>query len=173
MSHGEPETREPRLEVGGTAGVSGRTGSCSSATPRGPPFSPSTPATGPPPAEKRPIEVKDLGAKLAAMLGTDPKQIMINDMAVNPLSGNVYLSLSRGRGPDATPLLVRVNADGKIEEVPLEKRPLRQGRDPQRSRRRMPRNAARACAMSRSPTSLTWTAGSSSPDCPTKNSRRG
>jgi hypothetical protein len=71
--------------------------------------------------EKRAIEVKDLGAKLAAMLGTNPKQIMINDMAVNPLSGNVYLSLSRGRGPDATPLLVRVSADAKIAEVPLEK----------------------------------------------------
>jgi hypothetical protein len=71
--------------------------------------------------EKRPIEVKDLGTKLAGMLGTDPKQVMINDVAVNPLSGNVYLSLSRGRGPDATPLLVRINADGKIEEVPLDK----------------------------------------------------
>src|SRR6516225_5047519 len=43
--------------------------------------------------EKRAIEVKDLGTKLAGMLGTNPKQIMINDMAVNPLSGNVYLSL--------------------------------------------------------------------------------
>jgi len=71
--------------------------------------------------EKPAIEVKDLGAKLAGMLGTNPKQIMINDMAVNPLSGNVYLSLSRGRGPDATPLLVRINADAKIQEVPLEK----------------------------------------------------
>jgi hypothetical protein len=71
--------------------------------------------------EKRAIEVKDLGTKLAGMLGTNPKQIMINDMAVNPLSGNVYLSLSRGRGPDATPLLVRINSDAKIEEVPLQK----------------------------------------------------
>jgi hypothetical protein len=71
--------------------------------------------------EKRSIEVKDLGAKLAGMLGTSPKQITINDMAVNPISGNIYLSLSRGRGPDATPLLVRINADAKIEEVPLEK----------------------------------------------------
>ena len=41
------------------------------------------------------------------MLGTDSKQIAINDLAVNPLSGNVYLSVSRGRGPDAIPVLVR------------------------------------------------------------------
>jgi hypothetical protein len=71
--------------------------------------------------EKRSIELKDVGARLAAMLGTNPKQIMINDLAVNPQSGNVYLSVSRGRGPDATPLLVRINGDSKIEEVPLEK----------------------------------------------------
>ncbi len=48
---------------------------------------------------------------------------MINDMAVNPRSGNVYLAVSRGRGPDAVPLLVRVKTDGKIEEVSLENIP--------------------------------------------------
>ena len=54
------------------------------------------------------------------MLGTDPKQIAINDLAVNPLSGNVYLSVSRGRGADAAPVLVRIHADGKLEDVSLE-----------------------------------------------------
>jgi len=71
-------------------------------------------------AEKRPVNVKDVADKIAAMLGTTSKQIMINDLAINPRSGNVYLSVSRGRGPDATPLLVRVSADGKPQEVPLE-----------------------------------------------------
>jgi len=71
-------------------------------------------------AQKRPIEVKDLTAKVAAMLGTKPQQVMINDLAVNPISGNVYLSVSRGRGPDATPVLARLNADGKLDEMPLE-----------------------------------------------------
>jgi hypothetical protein len=65
------------------------------------------------------VEVKDLTTKIAGALGTNPQQIMINDLAVNPRSGNVYLSVSRGRGPDGTPLLVRVNAEGKVEEVPL------------------------------------------------------
>ena len=54
------------------------------------------------------------------MLGTKPQQIMINDLAVNPISGNVYLSVSRGRGPDALPVLMRVGADGKLDEVALE-----------------------------------------------------
>jgi len=70
-------------------------------------------------AAKRPVDVKDLTNKVAGALGTNPQQVMINDLAVNPRSGNVYLSVARGRGPDATPLLVRVNAEGKVEEVPL------------------------------------------------------
>jgi hypothetical protein len=61
--------------------------------------------------------------KIAAMIGTKPEQIMINDLAVNPRSGNVYLSVSRGRGPDATPLLVRITVDGKVAEVPLDNVP--------------------------------------------------
>jgi hypothetical protein len=73
-----------------------------------------------PAAEKHKVQVKDLAAKVAAMLGTDPKQVAVNDLAVNPLSGNVYLSVARGRGPDAVPVLVRVNVDGKPEEVSLE-----------------------------------------------------
>jgi hypothetical protein len=69
--------------------------------------------------EKRPVEVADVTGKIASALGTKADAIMINDLAVNPLSGNVYLSVSRGRGPDATPVLLRINAEGKIEEVPL------------------------------------------------------
>jgi len=73
-----------------------------------------------PAAEKGAINVADLGGKVAALLGTDPKQIMINDLAVNPASGKAYLSVSRGRGPDAAPVLLRVGRDGKLEEVALE-----------------------------------------------------
>ena len=58
--------------------------------------------------EKQPVQVKDLAGKVAAMLGTDAQQVQINDLAVNPLSGNVYLSVSRGRGPDAIPVIVRI-----------------------------------------------------------------
>jgi hypothetical protein len=73
-----------------------------------------------PAADKHAVEVKDLAGKVAAMLGTNARQIAINDMAVNPISGNIYLSVARGRGPDALPALVRINAEGKPEEVSLE-----------------------------------------------------
>jgi hypothetical protein len=71
-------------------------------------------------AAKRPVQVKDLSGKVAAMLGTNAQQIQINDLAVNPRSGNVYLSVSRGRGPDAIPVLVRINASGQPEELSLD-----------------------------------------------------
>lgn len=70
-------------------------------------------------AAKASVNVASLDAKLAHLLGTSPQEVMINDLAVNPASGQVYLSVSRGRGPDAAPVLLRVDNSGKISEVPL------------------------------------------------------
>jgi hypothetical protein len=67
------------------------------------------------------MKVEGINTKVAALLGTTADQIMINDMAVNPASRNVYMAVSRGRGPDAAPVLVRVKPDGKLEVVSLEK----------------------------------------------------
>lgn len=65
------------------------------------------------------INVNGIGKQVAELLGTEPAQIAINDVAVNPASGQIYLSVARGRGPDATPVLLRVGADGKLSEVDL------------------------------------------------------
>jgi hypothetical protein len=66
------------------------------------------------------FEIKGVNEKIAAMLGTAPDQILINDAAVNPASKNVYLSVSRGRGPDAAAVILRVDGEGKISEVALD-----------------------------------------------------
>ncbi len=66
------------------------------------------------------INVSGLQEKVAAMLGTAPDQVAINDMLVNPISRKAYLSVSRGRGPDATPVILRVDTAGKIEELSLD-----------------------------------------------------
>jgi hypothetical protein len=66
------------------------------------------------------IEIKGINEKIAAMLGTSPDQILINDTAVNPASKNVYISVSRGRGPDALPVILRVEAAGKMSAIALE-----------------------------------------------------
>jgi len=65
------------------------------------------------------MKVEGIDGKIAAMLGASPKEIMINDMAVNPVSGKAYLSVARGRGPGAAPAILRVDRAGKIEEMPL------------------------------------------------------
>src|ERR1700749_5279188 len=44
------------------------------------------------------IDIKGVNEKVAALLGTAKDQILINDIKVNPISKNVYLSASRGRG---------------------------------------------------------------------------
>ncbi len=64
-------------------------------------------------------KVEDLDGKIASMVGVDSKQLLLNDVAVNPISGNVYVSASRGTGPDAAPLLFRVDRSSKIEPFDL------------------------------------------------------
>lgn len=67
------------------------------------------------------INLPAVNQQIAALLGSSPDQILINDLAVNPLSGAAYLSVSRGRGPDALPVIVRVGSDGKPSVLTLEK----------------------------------------------------
>lgn len=69
----------------------------------------------------KPLKVQGINEKLAALLGTSSDQILIDDMAVNPISKNAYLSVSRGRGPGASPVIVRVSRDGKLEALDLGK----------------------------------------------------
>jgi hypothetical protein len=66
-----------------------------------------------------PVEVEGIDAKVAGMLGTAADQILIRDLAVNPASGNVYLSVARGRGPDAAAAIVRIDAKGEPQELAL------------------------------------------------------
>jgi hypothetical protein len=68
-----------------------------------------------------PITLEALDTKVAQVLGTSVADVQINDMAVHPVSRNVYLSVTRGTGASATPVLLRVTRDASrpIEEVPL------------------------------------------------------
>jgi hypothetical protein len=67
------------------------------------------------------IKVEAINQKIAALAGTSADQIVIEDLAVNPISRQAYLAVARGKGPDAVPLLVRVKLDGQPELVALEK----------------------------------------------------
>src|SRR5215831_8432521 len=66
------------------------------------------------------VDVKGIDEKIAALVGVMPSDLLINDVAVNPISKNVYVSAARGRGPDATPIIVRVEGSGKLTMLPLD-----------------------------------------------------
>ena len=67
-----------------------------------------------------PFELERLQSRLCSFLGCNSEDLRIRDMAVHPRSGNVYLSVSRGRGASAIALLMKVaRTDGSISEVPL------------------------------------------------------
>lgn len=67
------------------------------------------------------IRADGINQKIAALAGTSAEQIVIEDLAVNPISRQVYLAVSRGRGPDAVPMLVRIMSNGQPELVALER----------------------------------------------------
>ncbi len=66
------------------------------------------------------INIEGIDAKIAAMAGVTPDDIAINDVKVNPISKNVYLSVTRGRGPEATAMIVNVSAAGQVSNVALD-----------------------------------------------------
>ncbi|MEO7799941.1 MAG: hypothetical protein ABIY47_19685 [Opitutaceae bacterium] len=70
--------------------------------------------------ENATLKAEAINQKIAALAGTSADQIEIEDLAVNPISRHAYLAVSRGKGPDAVPLLVRVKADGQPELVSLD-----------------------------------------------------
>jgi hypothetical protein len=74
-----------------------------------------------PAKDAKALKVEGVNQKIAGLLGTSADQILIDDMMVNPISRNAYLAVSRGRGPDAVPVLIRVKADGQLEMVSLDK----------------------------------------------------
>ncbi len=68
-----------------------------------------------------PFDLADVDARVGSFLGCAPGDITIKDMAVHPLSHNVYLSVQRGHGDAAQPVLVRISRlDGAIADVPLD-----------------------------------------------------
>jgi hypothetical protein len=61
------------------------------------------------------IEIKNVDQKIAALLGTKAENIIIEDIAVNPLSKKVYCAVQYS---DGTPVLLTIEGD-KINQVSL------------------------------------------------------
>jgi hypothetical protein len=69
---------------------------------------------------REPFLIEGPAAKIGALLGTSAAGVQINDLAVDPSNGELYLSVTRGAGEGARPVLVRIDAGGDFEEVVLE-----------------------------------------------------
>jgi hypothetical protein len=67
------------------------------------------------------FKIEGINQKIAGLLGTTAEQILINDMAINPISRQAYFAVARGRGPDASAVLVRVKSGGQVEAFSIDK----------------------------------------------------
>ena len=68
----------------------------------------------------RDVNVENIDASLASYLGCARDDVAIRDMAVHPTSNSLYLSVMRGSGDAAVPVVIRISGDGSIGDVPLE-----------------------------------------------------
>ena len=73
------------------------------------------------PADTGRFVLNELDTKVAALLGTSPRELRFNDMAVNQSTGNIFLTVSRGLGDGAVPALVKVNARGEVSLVDVDR----------------------------------------------------
>jgi hypothetical protein len=64
--------------------------------------------------------VAGIDQKIAAMLGTDAKEIAITDLAVHPKTHNSFVAVMRGQGASAKPALLRIDGAGKVDLVATE-----------------------------------------------------
>jgi hypothetical protein len=61
-----------------------------------------------------------LDEKLAALLGTGPREVTVTDLVVHPKTRNAYVSVMRGQGAGARPALFRIDGAGQIASISLD-----------------------------------------------------
>ncbi|WP_020474093.1 hypothetical protein [Zavarzinella formosa] len=66
-------------------------------------------------------KIEKLDEQIASALGVTADQVIINDLKVNPATGRVFLSVARGKGPDAMPAIIKIGDDGKPVALDLKK----------------------------------------------------
>ena len=70
--------------------------------------------------DSRAIDLENLDTALASYLGCAREDVQIRDMAVHPHSRNVYLSVMRGSGDAALPVIARIDGHGSLSDVALD-----------------------------------------------------
>jgi hypothetical protein len=71
-------------------------------------------------AGAEPFDLEHVDERVASYLGAAVGDVAIQDLAVHPVTHDVYLSVQRGHGADAIALLVRIDhLDGSVRDVDL------------------------------------------------------
>ena len=66
------------------------------------------------------INVANIDVRIAEVLGVGANAVEINDMAVHPVSQEVYISVTRSVGANAQPAIVRVDSGGTLQNIKLD-----------------------------------------------------
>jgi hypothetical protein len=67
------------------------------------------------PAGKSEVNVAKLDQQVAGLLGCSPAEVKVNDVKVNPASGNVYLAVTRAvKGTPPAPVVLKLDRAGKL-----------------------------------------------------------
>ena len=59
--------------------------------------------------------------QIAAILGTDVREVIVTDLAVHPQTQNAFISVMRGQGADSQAVLLRADGAGTLQIVDLSK----------------------------------------------------
>jgi len=71
------------------------------------------------PDKAQPVNIGDIDAKIADVLGVAPQALAINDMAVHPASSEIYISVTRIGNFESAPAIVKVTQNAEIELLDL------------------------------------------------------
>ena len=81
------------------------------------------------PSGVAPVNIGDIDVKIADVLGVPKSALAINDMAVHPVTADIFISVSRIGNFESAPAIMKVSQDGQIAhmdlaEVPFQKQAL-------------------------------------------------
>lgn len=66
------------------------------------------------------IKIDDIDVRIGNLLGVGARAVEINDMAVHPISQEIYISISRIGNHSSKPAIIKVSLDSKIELLDLD-----------------------------------------------------
>jgi len=71
------------------------------------------------PTQVAPVNIGDIDYKIADVLGVAKSAVAINDMAVHPVTAEIYISVTRIGNFESAPAIMKVSQDAKIELLNL------------------------------------------------------